>query len=269
MKKINKQVAKSKIRCFLESNQVVLFFHCKNSVSLNKNDNLLDLNKKQVTLQTQEKGVTSTNGAPLNCADLVPLNISTKESCVSITEGDTLAPLKFDTYKRQVNQNTFKSMMVKNRLAKKAFLELNALKSSAFLKKRNSLYCQKRTLDQFSKKRESLTSSLFQGPILLLGCSDIKMLQSGIDACAKSKGLILLGALYEKVIINHSQIKRVIAFSHKNQGYLRLLSSMNNYYLRPFSLLRNLLSMRSLLVQQEKLIFLLKAREEQILVAKL
>ena len=246
MKKINKQVAKSKISCFLEINQVVLFFHCKNSVSLNKNDNLLDLNKIQVTPQTHgEQRVAGMNGA-----------CSAKQSSPLGGSNNALDGI----YKREIlpNQNTFKSIMVKNRLAKKAFLELN---------QRKPLYCLGE--DMILKKGECLFGSLFQGPILLLGCSNIEMLERGIHACAKHKSLILLGALYDKFIISHSQVKRLITNSNKNQGHTRLIYSMINPLLRPLSLIQGLLSMPCFLAKQERLIYLLKARKQQMLVANL
>jgi hypothetical protein len=239
MKKINKQVAKSKISCFLEINQVVLFFHCKNSVSLNKNDNLLDLNKIQMTSQTHGERVAGMNGAN-------PLGGSN-----NAIDG---------IHKREIlpNQNTFKSIMVKNRLAKKAFLELN---------QRKPLYCLGE--DMILKKGEYLFGSLFQGPILLLGCSNIEMLERGIHACAKYKSLILLGAFYDKFIISHSQVKRLISNSNKNEGHAKLIYSMINPFLRPLSLIQSLLSMPCFLAKQERLIYLLKARKQQMLVANL
>jgi hypothetical protein len=242
MIKINKQVAKSKISCFLERNQVVLFFHCNNSVSLNKNAKLLDLNKNQVAYQTRQKRVTKLNGPFINDT----LNKKAKDNC------ETSKNLVF------TNQYTFKSMMVKNRLAKKIFLELTRDKS---------LYSQNE--DLIFKKRTSYIASLFQGPTLLLGCSDIKKLEKGIDLCDKYKELILLGAFYEKSIINHSQVKRVIACGNNKQGYVNLLSSIRKNFLRPFSLMRNLLSMQCLFAQQARLLCLLKTRKQQILVARL
>ena len=239
MKKINKQVAKSKISCFLEINQVVLFFHCKNSVSLNKNDNLLDLNKIQVMSQTHGEHEAGMNdGNPLGSSN-------------NALDG---------IYKREFlpNQNTFKSIMVKNRLAKKAFLELN---------QRKPLYCLGE--DMILKKGECLFGSLFQGPILLLGCSNIEMLERGIHACAKYKSLTLLGALYDKFIISHSQVKRLISNSSKSQGHAKLIYSMINPLLRPLSLIQSLLSMPCFLAKQERLIYLLKARKQQMLVANL
>lgn len=239
MKKINKQVAKSKISCFLEINQVVLFFHCKNSVSLNKNDNLLDLNKIQMTSQIYGERVAGMNGAN-------PLGGS-NNAIDGIHEREILP-----------NQNTFKSIMVKNRLAKKAFLELN---------QRKPLYCLGE--DMIIKKGEYLFGSLFQGPILLLGCSNIELLERGLHACAKYKSLILLGALYDKFIISHSQVKRLISNSNKNQGHAKLIYSMINPLLRPLSLMQSLLSMPCFLAKQERLIYLLKARKQQMLVANL
>ena len=255
MIKINKQVAKSKISCFLEINEVVLFLHCNNSVSLNKNDNSLDLNKIQGTCQTPRDRVTKMSSLSFN--DPFAFNVK-----LGVAELE-----KNETYKRQVltNQNTFKSMMVKNRLAKKAFLDLNAglvRQNSVKSSYKVTPFSQNENL--FFKKRECLTASLFQGPTLLLGCSNIKILERGVDACAKHKGLILLGALYEKSIINNSQVKRLIANSNNNQGYIRLFSSMKRPFLRSFSLIRKLLSMRCLFVQQERLICLLKARIQQM-----
>lgn len=244
MIKINKQVAKNKISCFLERNQVILFFHCNNSVSLNKNHKMFYLNKSQAACQTHRERVKSLSGSFLN--DLFTVDKNAKNNC--------------ERYKKQVftNQNTLKSIMVKNRLAKKVFLDINTNKS---------LYSHNEGLNL--KKREWLIASLFQGPFLLLGCSNIKMLEKGIDLCTKYKELILLGAFYDKSIINHSQVKRLMALSNNNQGYVNLLYSMRNPFLRPFSLIRYLLGMRCLFTQQERLISLLKARKQQILVAKL
>ena len=251
MKKINKQVAKSKISCFLEINQVVLFFHCKNSVSLNKNDNLLDLNKIQVTSQTHGERVTGMNGCPSKARACSAL-----QSSPLVSFNNALDRI----YKREIlpNQSTFKSIMVKNRLAKKAFLELD---------QRKPLYSLDE--DMILKKGECLFGSLFQGPILLLGCSDIEMLERGIHACAKYKSLILLGAFYDKFIISHSQVKRLITNSNKNQGHARLIYSMINPLLRPLSLIQSLLSMPCFVAKQERLIYLLKARKQQMLVANL
>ena len=245
MKKINKQVAKSKISCFLEINQVVLFFHCKNSASLNKNDNLLDLNKIQMTSQTRGERVAGMNGA---CSALQSSPLGGSSNALDGIHKRKILP----------NQNTFKSIMVKNRLAKKAFLELN---------QRKPLYCLGE--DMILKKGEYLFGSLFQGPILLLGCSNIEMLERGIHACAKYKSLILLGALYDKFIISHSQVKRLITNSNKNQGHAKLIYSMINPLLRPLSLIQSLLSMPCFLAKQERLISLLKAREQQMLAANL
>jgi hypothetical protein len=240
---INKQVTKSKISCFLEINQVVLFFHCNNNVSLNKNDILFQLNKIQGVCQTHRKRVTTMYDALSNNPFFLDRSEKDKKD-------------KYETYKKRVftNQSTFKSLMVKNRPAKKVFSNINTDKFLYFQNQSGLL-----------KKRECLAGSLFQGPTLLLGCSDIKMLERGIDACAKHKGLILLGALYDKSILNHLQVKRLIAYSNNSQGYVRLISSMRNPFLRPFSLIRDLLKMQSLLMQQDRLISLLKAREQQIL----
>ena len=254
MRKINKQVAKSKISCFLEINQVVLFFHCKNSVSLNKNDNFLDLNKIQVTSQTHGERVAGMNGA-----------CSVKQSTPSSSSNNALAintnvKERNGIYKREIlsNQNTFKSIMVKNRLAKKAFLELN---------QRKPLYCLGENM--ILKKGECMFGSLFQGPILLLGCSNIEMLERGIHACAKHKSLILLGALYDKFVISHSQVKRLITNSNRNQGHVKLIYSIINPLLRPLSLIQTLLSMPCFLAKQERLIYLLNARKQQMLTANL
>jgi hypothetical protein len=231
MIKINKQVAKGKISCFLERNRVVLFFHCNNSVSLTKNDKLLGLNKEQIM-------------AP----EFAP---QTHNSLFF----DSNKNAKNKTYRRQgfTNQNAFKSMMVKNRLAKKVFLDINAGLPPFYQNQGLTL-----------KKMECSTASLFQGPTLLLGCSNIKMLERGVGFCAKDKGLILLGALYDRSIINNLQIKKLIANSKNNLAHLKLLSSMKSPFLRSISLIQYLLSMRSLLVQQERLISLLKVRKEQI-----
>jgi ribosomal protein L10 len=233
MIKINKQVAKSKISYFIERNQVVLFFHYNNSVYLNKNQNLLGLNP--VTCKARRESVTSMSNIFFND----PLSIDINAS--SYQRGNE---------KRQFTQNTFQSMMVKNRLAKKAFLEINKGKSP---------YLQK---EGFALKG---CFSLFQGPVLLLGCSNVRILEKGIDVCVKDKGFLLLGALYDKSIINHSQVKKLIANSNSDQGYIKLMSSMISPILRPLSLIRDSLSMRCLLIHQDRLIFLLKARRQQIL----
>jgi hypothetical protein len=135
----------------------------------------------------------------------------------------------------------FQSMLVKNRLAEKAFLDINT-----------------------ERKNYSITS-LFQGPTLLLGCSDVTMLGKGIDVCEKQKGLLLLGALYQRSIIDHSQVKRLMANSNSDKGYFDLISSMKKPILRPLSLIKNLLSMRHLLVHQTRLISILYARKQQML----
>nr|QGX86689.1 50S ribosomal protein L10 [Chloroidium sp. UTEX 3077] len=250
MKKINKQVAKSKISSFLEINQVVLFFHCKNSVSLNKNDNFLDLNKIQVTSQAYGECVAGMNGANRSGSSNNAAAFNT-----TVKEQNGMYKRKEETLS---NQNTFKSIMVKNRLAKKAFLELN---------QRKPLYCLGE--DMILKKGECFFDSLFQGPILLLGCSNVEMLERGIHACAKHKSLILIGALYDKFIISHSQVKRLITNSNKNRGHVRLIYSMINPLLRPLSLIQTLLSMPCFLAKQERLIYLLETRKQQMLVAHL
>ena len=281
MIKINKQVAKNKITCFLERNQVVLFFHCNNSVSLNKNDRLLELNKVQVAAKqslansTPSKRVTRLSGSSsyepalfakqtLGAALLEP---RTAFCSAKLSTCNPSKPLTFEknakyyseSYKQVfTNLNTLKSIMVKNRLAKKVFLNLYA---------NNSVYSHNESL--FLKRRDSLIASLFQGPILLLGCSDIKVLEKGIDVCAKYKELVLFGAFYDKAIINNSQVKRLVAYSNNNQGYENLLSSMRSPFLRPFSLIRGFLNMRCFFAQQERLIHLLKARKQQILVDSL
>ena len=241
MIKINKQVAKSKISRFLEINQVILLFHCNNSVLLDKNGRLLDLNKNQGTGQTPIDRVTSTKGVLLN--DPFALNINAKQD--------------YEGYKKHLftKQKTFKSMLVKNRLAKKIFLDLKANKL---------VYPKDESL--LLKKKKYLTTSLFQGPTLLLGCSDIKVLEKGIEICSKYKELILLGAIYDKSIINHLQVKKLITYSNNSQGYVKLLSSMRDSFLRPFSLIRELLGMRCLFAQQNRLICLLQARKEQKLI---
>ena len=135
----------------------------------------------------------------------------------------------------------FQSMLVKNRLAEKAFLDINT-----------------------ERKSYSITS-LFQGPTLLLGCSDVTMLGKGIDVCEKQKGLLLLGALYQRSIIDHSQVKRLMANSNSDKGYFDLISSIKKPILRPLSLIKDLLSMRHLLVHQTRLISILYARKQQML----
>lgn len=240
MIKINKQVAKSKISSFLKINEIVLFFHCNNNVSLYKNDDFIGLNKIQNTCQTHKDCVTSINGSYLY------------ETFDTNTRQDN------KTSKKPIysNHNTFKCIYVKNRLAKKVFLEVNAF---------SSLYFQKEDLT-LKKEKECLIASLFQGPTLLLGCSNINLLERGVEAFASHKGLFLLGAFYDNSIIDHSQIKRLIATSKNNQGYKKLIFSMKDPFLHSFSLIRDLLSMRSLLVQQKRFIFLLKMRKEQLLV---
>ena len=226
----------------------MLFFHCKNSVSLNKNDNFLDLNKIQVTSQADGECVAGMNGANPsgNSNNAAAFNTTVKEqNGIYKRRGEILS-----------NQNTFKSVMVKNRLAKKAFLELN---------QRKPLYCLRE--DMILKKGECLFDSLFQGPILFLGCSNIEMLERGIHACAKYKSLTLIGALYDKFIISHLQVKRLITNSNKNRGHVRLIYSMINPLLRPLSLIQTLVSMPCFLAKQKRLIYLLKTRKQQMLVA--
>ena len=257
MIKINKQVAKNKITCFLERNQVILFFHCNNSVSLNKDYRLLDLNLAQLAYHARGKGVTTLNGS----------------SFTDLVTTDKNAKYYSETFYKQVfnNLNAFKSIMVKNRLAKKVFLEVNVYKSvypqNEEVKPRRRLEYLEECLNL--KERDRLITSLFQGPTLLLGCSDVKILEKGIDACAKNKELVLLGAFYESSIINNLQVKRLITFSNNSQGYVNLLFSMRDPFLRPFSLIRTLLKMRCLSVQQNRLICLLKVRKQEILVAAL
>jgi ribosomal protein L10 len=251
MIKINKQVAKSRISCFLETNEVVLFFHCNNSVYLNKNDNLLGLNEVEITCEPRRESVTNISNVFFKDPYSIDINASFYQKRL---RGNEMS-------KRQVtyNQNTFQSMMVKNRLAKKAFLERNIEKlpsHNPFPKKGLA-----------SEKKSCLTSSLFNGPTLLLGCSSVRMLKKGVNACAKHKGFLLLGALYQNSIINHSQVKRLIANSNSDQGYIKLMASMRSPILRPTCLIRYLLSMRSLSVHQDRLICLFKVRRQQILEA--
>ncbi len=242
MIKINKQVAKSKISCFLERNEVVLFFHCNNNVYLNKNDSLLSLNEVQVACEARRERVTGMSNIFFNGPCSIDINAS------SYHRGSEM-------YKRQAtyNQNIFQSMTVKNRLAKKAFLERSTGRLP-YLQKEGSA----------SEKKSCLASSLFHGPTLLLGCCNVRILKKGIDACAKHKGFLLLGAIYQKSIITHSQVKRLIANSNSGQGYIRLMSSIRSPILRPLSLTRDSLSMRCLSVHQDRLIYLLKARKQQI-----
>jgi hypothetical protein len=252
MIKINKQVAKSKISCFLEINEVVLFFHCNNSSHLNKNNTLFG------------ESITSMSNIFFN-------------NSLSTGTNPTFNQRNNETYKRERarNQNTFQSMIVKNRLGKKAFLErgINSLtllqKERLFLEKglQNNLSLEAPEKRSSPKQSFALESSLplFHGPILLLGCSNVAVLKKGIDACAKNKGILLLGALYQKSIINPSQIDKLIANSNTFEGYNKLVSLMKNPILRPLSLMRDSLKMRCLSVHPNRLIYILKARRQQIL----
>ena len=246
MIKINKQVAKRKISSFLETHQVVLFFHCNNNISLYRNEYLLDLNKGKVMYQANSDSAEKSEGS----------HNSFSKKRGSFYNPTTVLRVYDDneTYKKQIlDPSPFNYLMVNNRVAKNILLDLRIAKSS-----------HSRSDDSFSKEDVCTMTSLFQGPTLLLGCSDIKFLERGMEIWSQHKGLLLLGALYENSIINNSQLKTVITHSNNNYGYIKLLSSMKSPFFRPFSLLRSSLSLRCLLAQQNKLICLLKMRRQQL-----
>lgn len=251
MIKINKQVAKSKISYFLEMHQVVLFFHCNNNVSLYRNQYLLDFNKMKAACQTNSYYAAE-------AAEIERLRYNLSKKSISFNEDSTIFRIQDNNemYQKQAfeNLNPFKCLMVKNRVAKNVFLNLRTIKST-----------YSKTNELFFKEEVYTAASLFQGPTLLLGCSHIKFLEEGIGLWSKHKGLILLGALYENSIIDKSQIKKLITYSNNNYGYKRLFSSMKSPFLHSFALIRGLLSMRCFSAQQERLIYLLNLRKQQIL----
>lgn len=266
MIKINKQVSKSKINCFLQVNKIVLFFHCNNSISLSKNSKLLDLNKEVVT-RHDNLSIAEQYSAQLSKSKaLAPRNgaFERRESLTGMygtllnenSAPDTGAKRSNQVYKGHdfLDHNAFKSIVVKNRLARKVFLDRSRVE------KVSDSPNQKLKM----RKKGLSADSLFQGPTLLLGCSNIKMLKRGVEVCAANKGLILLGAFYDKSIINNCQIEDLIVNSTNNKGYLRLVRSITTPSLRPLFLIRYLLSLRCLLVQQGRLISLLAFRRQQI-----
>ena len=239
MIKINKQVASSKINYFLEINEVVLFFHCNNSVRVNLDADLLAERRRNTnhihindSLPSQRDTASFKRGNASGCTQFV----------VNMCHGEVTH-----------NQDNLETMMVKNRLAEKVFLQISVNKSL-------------HNKDLIIEKQGCSASPLFHGPTLLLGCSSVKMLKKGIDICAKHKGLLLLGALYRDCIINHSQVKRLIANSNSDQGYLKVLCLMRDPILRALRLIRDSvsISMRCLLLQQNRLILVLRVRREQI-----
>ena len=129
------------------------------------------------------------------------------------------------------------------------------------LKTHNSLTSVKRHLNIYTNISSVL--SLLQGPTILLGCADLNKLEELLFKFDQENGFILLGGLYKDSLINHLEIQRLAR--SVNQGvFSRLIYQTKYCPLQPLLSIQSEYSFNFLYTHREKLITILKIRQNQL-----
>lgn len=102
--------------------------------------------------------------------------------------------------------------------------------------------------------------SLFQGNTLLIGCKSTKELSALTQLLNKKNNFLLLGGVYQKQVINHVEVHKLIVLG--DQVYNNLLQKIQSPLL-PILSLKNQFHFFFFNYYQQKLIYILKSKAIQ------
>lgn len=283
MVNIKNKIIKTKINSFLERNELVLFYHYSNLNT--KHWNILKAEIYKITPvdlmmaknKIVQKAIVGTKNSleyadslsfcikdskkklplsvhhnwspPISCGGLlegqhyVPSS-SSEESCLAPEHPREMAFIEGDGYTSQLKNTENVKKQIKT-----LFTENGDLQTEI----KNYKLCGRKVV-----KKNSFFSkcySLLQGPTLLIGCKSIKQMFYFTQLLNKKNDFLLLGGFYQKQVINHIDVHRLVHLEH--QIYEKLLQKMQNP-LHPIILLKKQFHFYFLYYYQQKLIYILK-----------
>ena len=283
MVNIKNKIIKTKINSFLERNELVLFYHYSNLNT--KHWNILKAEIYKVTPveimmaknKIVQKAIVGTENSISHADSLsfctkdsikklspsVHHNLSPPTTSGGLVEGQHYVP----------SFSCEESCLAPDHPREMTFIEgaprTSQLKNTEKVKSQiKTLFTENCDLQTESKKYKLCGSkvvkknsffskcySLLQGPTLLIGCKSIKQMFYFTQLLNKRNNFLLLGGFYQKQVINHIDVHRLVHLEH--QIYEKLLQKMQNP-LHPIILLKKQFHFYFLHYYQQKLICILK-----------